>query len=297
MRDLSDVEFVLWNFDRPAPVEHFDIVVPPYLDGANVLERLAGVSVTLVQSQSIGFEGVTKYLPPGIPFANASSVHESSTAELCLGLILTLQRGIADFVRASERHQWAPNWYPSLADRKVLIVGYGALGRAIEERLAPFEVEITRVAATERVQTGPSGRPVQVHSFNDLHALLPHTEIAILSTPLNRNTHHLVDAEFLASLQDGAMLVNVARGRVVDTEALVREVTSGRLRAALDVTDPEPLPSDHPLWNLQNVVISPHRGGASSAMFPRMRKLIRQQIELMQAEREPMNIVIDATRK
>jgi phosphoglycerate dehydrogenase-like enzyme len=290
--DMPGVNLVLWNFDSPPPVKHFDIVVSPDPKGPNVLNLLEGVSVGLVQGQWIGYEGVTKYLPPGIPYANASSVHEGPTAELCLGLILTLQRGIADFVRASERHEWAPKWYSSLADRRVLIVGYGGLGRAIEEKLLPFEVEITRVASTARVEEGPAGHPVQVHGLADLHALVPHAEIVILSTPLSKSTYHLVNAEFLAAMPDDAMLVNMARGRVVDTDALVAETVSGRLRAAVDVTDPEPLPAEHPLWGLPNVVISPHLGGSSSAMFPRMRKLIRQQIERMQAGEPPLNVVV-----
>lgn len=291
---MPGVEFVLWNFDSPAPVERFDLVVTPDPKGPNVLGLLDGVSVGLVQGQWIGYEGVIKHLPAGMPYANAATVHEGPTAELCVGLMLSLQRGIADFVRASERHEWAPKWYSSLADRRVLIVGYGGLGQAIEEKLIPFEVEVTRVATTARVQEGPGGRPVQVHGLDDLPTLIPHAEIVILSVPLSKKTYHLVDAAFLGAMVDGAMLVNMARGRVVDTDALVAEIRSGRLRAALDVTDPEPLPAEHPLWAQPNVVISPHLGGSTSAMFPRMRKLIRQQIELMQAGEPPLNIVIDA---
>jgi len=291
---IPGVELVLWNFDGPAPVDRFDIVVAPDPKGPNVLGLLNGVSVGLVQGQWIGYEGVLKNLPEGMPFANGASVHEGPTAELCLGLVLSLQRGIADFVRASEHHQWAPKWYSSLADRRVLILGYGGLGQAIEEKMIPFEVEITRVASTARVQEGPQGTPVQVHGIEDLPRLIPHAEIVILSVPLSRNTYHLVDTAFLAAMADGSMLVNMARGRVVDTDALVSEVTSGRLRAALDVTDPEPLPAGHPLWALPNVVISPHLGGSTSAMFPRMRKLIVQQIERMQAGEPPLNVVITA---
>jgi phosphoglycerate dehydrogenase-like enzyme len=292
--EMAGVEFVLWNFDGPAPVDRFDIVVTPDPKGPNVLGLLDGVSVGLVQGQWIGYEGVLKNLPAGMPYANAATVHEGPTAELCLGLVLSLQRGIADFVRASERHEWAPKWYSSLADRRVLIVGYGGLGQAIEEKMIPFEVEITRVASSARVQEGPTGRPVQVHGLEDLPRLIPHAEIVILSMPLSKKTYHMVDKAFLAAMADDAMLVNMARGRVVDTDALVAEVTSGRLRAALDVTDPEPLPAEHPLWGLPNVVISPHLGGSTSAMFPRIRKLIHQQIERMQAGEPPLNVVIDA---
>lgn len=292
---VPGADIVLWKFDGPPPVNHFDIVVPPYLEHARVLERLNGVSARLVQSQSIGYEGITKYLPPGLPFANATTVHETSTAELALALTLAMQRGLTEFVLASERHEWQLRWFPSLADRRVLIVGFGAVGQAIEERLIPFEAEVTRVASTARVQEGSAGRPVQVHGFADLHALVPHAEIIILAVPLTEQTHHLVDAAFLSAMADNALLVNVARGRVVDTAALVAEVTSGRIRAAVDVTDPEPLPADHPLWNLPNVLISPHVGGASSAMLPRMTRLIRRQIERMLAGEPPENLVIQGT--
>lgn len=292
---VPGADIVLWKFDGPPPVNHFDVVVPPYLEHARVLERLNGVSARLVQSQSIGYEGITKYLPPGLPFANATTVHEASTAELALALTLAMQRGLTEFVRASERHEWQLRWFPSLADRRVLIVGYGAVGQAIEERLIPFEAEVTRVASTARVQEGPAGRPVQVHGFADLHALVPHAEIIILAVPLTEQTHHLVDSAFLSAMADNALLVNVARGRVVDTDALVAEVNRGRIRAAIDVTDPEPLPADHPLWNLPNVLISPHVGGASSAMLPRMTRLIRRQIERMLAGEPPENLVIQGT--
>lgn len=289
---MDGVTFVLWDFESPAPVNHFDIVMRPDPRGPGVLTMLEGVSVGLVQGPWIGYEGVTKHLPTGIPYANATGVHEGPTAELCVGLILGLQRGIADFVRASERHEWAPKWYSSLADRRVLIVGYGGLGRAIEEKLLPFEVEITRVASTARVEDGPAGHPVQVHGLDALHTLVPHAEIVILAVPLSRNTYEMVDAEFLARMADDAMLVNMARGRVVDTDAIVAETLSGRLRFATDVTEPEPLPAGHPLWGQPNVLISPHLGGSSSAMAPRMAKLIRQQIRLMQAGEPPVNIVI-----
>lgn len=290
--EIDGVSFVHWDMHSPAPLGHFDIVVPPYLQSTALLSKLEGVSTRLVQSQSIGYEGVTKFLPAGIPMANATTVHETSTAELTVGLILSLQRGIADFVRAGERGQWDFGFYPSLADRRALIIGYGAVGRAIEARLAAFEVEVTRVATSARVEQGPGGDIVRVHGMDELPALLADAEIVILAVPLSKATYRLANADFLAAMPDGAMLVNIARGRVVDTDALVAEVTSGRLRAALDVTDPEPLPAEHPLWGLPNVVISPHVGGASSAMLPRMQRLIRLQIERMLAGEPPVNLVI-----
>jgi phosphoglycerate dehydrogenase-like enzyme len=281
------VEFVEWDLQGPAPRDDFDIVVPPYMGGTAVLGALAGVSTQLVQSQSIGYDAVAAALPAGIVFANASTVHETSTAELAVALMLASQRGIPDFVRAAERGEWAPARYPSLADRRVLIVGYGGVGKAVEARLAGFEVEVTRVAARAREEAG-----VRVHGIDELPALLPDADIVVIGTPLTDATRHLVDDAFLSALPDGALVVNVARGAVADTDAVLDHAQRGRLRFALDVTDPEPLPQGHPLFALPNVLISPHVGGATSAMLPRMARLLRRQIERMLAGEPPLNVVL-----
>jgi phosphoglycerate dehydrogenase-like enzyme len=281
------VEFVKWDLTSPPPRDRFDIVVPPYMGGIAVLAALEGVHAELVQSQSIGYDGVASVLPAGFVFANAASVHETSTAELALALMLAVQRGIPDFVRAAERGEWAPERLASLADRRVLIVGYGGVGKAIEARLAGFEVEITRVASRARDEGD-----LHIHGIDELPALLPRADIVVVGTPLTDATRHLVDDEFLSALPDGALVVNVARGAVADTDAVLKHATEGRLRFALDVTDPEPLPQGHPLFALPNVLISPHVGGASSAMMPRMARLLRRQIERMLAGEPPLNVVL-----
>lgn len=281
------VDVVVWPMEEPAPRDHFDIVVPPYMSMARVLERLDGVSVGFVQGQSIGYEGVEAMLPPGLPFANAASVHETSTAELALALALAAQRHIPAFVRAQAEHRWAPVFADSLADRRVLLVGFGGVGKAVAARLAPFETHVTAVASRSRTEDG-----IPVHTIDELPTLLPDAEIVILSLPGGDSTRHIVDADFLAALPDGALVINVGRGSLIDTDALVAEVSSGRLRAALDVTEPEPLPEDHPLWSLPGALIAPHVGGASSAMRPRIAKLVRAQIERALAGEPPLNIVI-----
>ena len=281
------VEFVKWDLTSPPPRDHFGIIVPPYMGGIAVLAALAGVRAELVQSQSIGYDGVASVLPAGFVFANAASVHETSTAELALALMLAVQRGIPDFVRAAERGEWAPERLASLADRRVLIVGYGGVGKAIEARLAGFEVEITRVASRARDEGD-----LHIHGIDELPTLLPRADIVVVGTPLTDATRHLVDDEFLSALPDGALVVNVARGAVADTDAVLKHATEGRLRFALDVTDPEPLPQGHPLFALPNVLISPHVGGASSAMMPRMARLLRRQIERMLAGEPPLNVVL-----
>lgn len=281
------VELVVWSMEETAPRDRFDMVVPPYMTLSEVLRRLDGVEVGLIQSQSIGYDGVAEALPPGVPFANASSVHEASTAELAVALTLAAQRRIPEFVRAQDRHEWRSRFSTSLADRRVTLLGFGGVGKAIAARLAGFEVELTAIASRAREENG-----VTVRALADLHDVLAHTEIVIASLPGGEATHHVLDAEAFAALPDGALVVNVGRGPLIDTDALVTEVESGRLRAALDVTDPEPLPADHALWSLPGALVVPHVGGASSAMRPRITRLVRRQIDRLLAGEEPLNVVI-----
>ena len=226
-------------------------------------------------------------LPAGHVFANAASVHETSTAELTLALILASQQGIPEFVRAADAGVWAPAHHASLADRTVLLLGYGGVGHAIETRLRAFETTVIRVARTAR--TDECGA---IYSFHSLTELLPQADIVVVGVPLTAATTHLVADAFLGQTRDRSLLVNIARSPVADTEALLAHATSGRLRLALDVTDPEPLPAGHPLFALPNVLISPHVGGASNAMLPRMALLVREQIERMLRGETPVNVLL-----
>jgi phosphoglycerate dehydrogenase-like enzyme len=282
-----DVTVFEWDFAGEPPQRQIDIVVPPYMGGPQVLRNLDGVETALVQSQSIGYDGVAEALPAGRVFANAAGVHETSTAELAVAMVLASQREFPRIMRNQQEGEWDTRPTASLADRRVLIVGYGGVGKAIEQRLMPFETSITRVASRQRTdETGI------VHGIAELPALLPEHDIVIVGVPLSDATKHLIDDAFLSAMPDGALLVNVARGPVADTEALVRHTASGRIRAALDVTDPEPLPRDHPLWGAPGVIITPHVGGASSAMRPRMGRLLQRQIDLMLAGEPPVNVVL-----
>ena len=285
--DSDGVEYLVWDMSGPPPAPALDIVIPPYLAGTSWVAQLAEVRVRLVQSPMVGYDGVAELLPTGIVYANAASVHETSTAELTLALILASQRGLAGFVRAAEKGHWAPAWNQSLADRRVLLVGYGGVGKAIAERLAPFEVTLTRVARTAR-----SDENGEIYGIESLPDLLPSAEIVIVVVPLDESTTHLIDDAFLSRMGDGSLLVNVSRGRVADTEALLKHASNGRLRIALDVTDPEPLPEGHPLFALENVLISPHVGGASTAGLPRLVRLIKEQAKRMSLGEEPLNVVL-----
>ncbi|PAK23421.1 dihydrofolate reductase [Streptomyces sp. alain-838] len=286
-----------WNGEETFPADPADCAyyVVPYMKPSGIGTRPLPEmrSVRVVQTLSAGIDHVEpglRHLPEGVQLCNARGVHEASTAELTLTLILASLRGVPDFVRAQDRGEWLGGFRPALADRKVLIVGYGSIGAAIEDRLVPFEVApVVRVARSARTTArGP------VHPLTELPALLPEADVVVLSTPLTEATRGLADAEFLSRMKDGALLVNVARGPVVDTKALLTELESGRIIAALDVTDPEPLPPGHPLWQAPGVLVSPHAGGPTSAFLPRAKRLLVDQLSRF-VNREPLRNVILTT--
>ena len=271
------------------------VYVVPYMKRQQVRVRPLREmrNLRVVQTLTAGVDDITARLSdlaPGVRLCNARGVHEASTAELALALTLAALRGIPGFVRAQDREQWQGAFHPALADKNVLIVGHGAIGAAIEDRLVPFEVaRVARVARSQRT----TARGL-VHPFTELPALLPEADVVVLSTPLDETTRGLVDGAFLARMKDGALLVNVARGPVVDTKALLAELETGRLTAALDVTDPEPLPQGHPLWHAPGVLISPHVGGPTSAFLPRAKRLLVDQLGRY-VNQEPLRHVILTT--
>jgi phosphoglycerate dehydrogenase-like enzyme len=255
----------------PASVSEVQFYVPPYLVDDRVSTVLPQMtSLRVVQTLTAGVDNIRPHVPAGVRLCNGRGIHDASTAELTLALILASLRGIPEFVRAADRGMWRPAWRPALADKRVLIVGYGAVGRAIHARLEPFEVDVVAVARSAR-----DG----VHPMADLPGLLPDADVVVLVTPLTQETRGLVDARFLGAMKPGALLVNMARGAVVVTDDLVAALHAERITAAIDVVDPEPLPADHPLWSAPGVLISPHVGGGSSAMWPRAYALIRDQLD------------------
>ncbi|WP_284980435.1 2-hydroxyacid dehydrogenase [Arthrobacter sp. fls2-241-R2A-200] len=280
---------VVWDMkDEPGEeLGGIDGVILPYIDAGAVLGSLGKVpDLKFVQTQSTGYDGVREAAGPGAAVANASGVHAAATAELAVGLILARLRGIDQAVKDQQIESWKPQRRQSLADRKILLLGIGGIGKELARRLEPFEVTITRVGSTAR--TDADG---QVNGPEDLVALAADHDILVSVLPLNDNTHHLVGREVLAALPDGALVVNVGRGAVVDTDALTREVVSGRLQCAIDVVDPEPLPAGHPLWSAENALITPHVGGNASAFEPRILKLLKQQLEALATSQTPANLV------
>ena len=288
--DGFDVDFYAGG-ERPTSLDEVEFYVPSYMGGGDVFDVIRDMpALKVVQLQTAGFEHAQSRLADGVTLCNARGVHDASTAELAVGLILASFRNLPRAVRDQERQVW-PGSYDevddSLADRTVLILGYGSIGEALERRLSGFECEVIRVA--RRARDG-------VHPITELPELLPRADVVVLLTPATAETRGMVDAKFLASLKDGALLVNVARGVVVDTDALLAELGTRRISAALDVTEPEPLPAGHPLWSAPNVLINPHRGGASTAFAPRVARLVRAQLERYASGEPLINVVAGPPR-
>jgi len=266
--DLGDVVFFTVPYDRPFSNEP--------------IPRLSGVRV--VQALTAGHDHLAGLLPLGVTLCTARGLHDSSTAEHALGLILAAQRELPRWVRAQDAGRWEHAHTRSLADCRVLIVGYGSIGSALDVRLRACEAETIRVARRPRPDE-------QVLGVAELDGLLPSADIVVLLTPLSAETRGLLDARRLALLPDSALVVNVARGPVLDTSAILAETASGRLRAALDVTDPEPLPAGHPLWHSPGTIITPHVAGGAAAFYLRAKDFIVQQVRSFAAGEPLRNVV------
>jgi len=268
--DLSDVVFFTVPYDRPF--------------GTEPIPRLSGVRV--IQALTAGYEHLVALLPAGVTLCTARGLHDSSTAEHALALILAAQRELPRWTRAQDEGRWEHTHTRSLAGCRVLIVGYGSIGSALDARLRACEAETVRVARRPRPDE-------EVFGVADLDVLLPSADIVVLITPLSAETQGLLDARRLALLPDSALVVNVGRGPVLDTSAILAETASGRLRAALDVTDPEPLPSGHPLWHSPGTIITPHVAGGAADFYPKAADFIGQQIRRFAAGEPLRNVVAE----
>ncbi|GAA3441840.1 2-hydroxyacid dehydrogenase [Planomonospora venezuelensis] len=272
LSDLPDVECAVYDGTGPVPegVEEVEVWVPPLVTVPDIPGLLGRMPrLRLLQTVTAGVEPYRPHLPEGVVLCNARGVHDAGTAEWAVGAMIAMLREFPGFVRAQERAEWTYHHTGALADSTVLIVGYGSIGEALERRLAGFEVDVVRVARTARGN---------VHGQDELPALLPRADVVVLLVPATPDTAGLAGADFLAAMKDGALLVNAARGGVVDTGALLAELEKGRIMAALDVTDPEPLPPDHPLWTAPGVFVTPHVAGSTPASGRRTLRLLRSQL-------------------
>lgn len=285
----ENLKAVLWDLenDPETPLEDIDIAILPYMANPQTLKNVRKApNVKVVQTQTTGFDGMIDLIGDRADINTAAGVHAAATAEMALGLAIASLRGFPQSVRDQQQGRWNPQQWPGLADRTVGLVGVGGIGEEIRKRLEPFEVNLLRFGSTAR--TDEHG---EVFATSELAARAPEIEVLILIVPLNDSTRHLVDAQLLAKLPDGATVINVARGPVVDTDAIVAEVASGRLNMASDVFDPEPLPAGHPLWQHPNALVVPHNGGNTKAFFPRMVKLLKKQVQAWAAGNDGENLV------
>ncbi|MCR6484514.1 2-hydroxyacid dehydrogenase [Amycolatopsis sp. OK19-0408] len=266
---LGEVELYVLPYDRGPE--------PPKL-----IKELPALRV--VQSLSAGVEAIVPLLPEGVRLANGRGLHDLSVAEHALALVHAAQRDLPRWFAQQTRGEWTREHTRSLADSRVLLVGYGSIGQAIERQLVAAEAVVTRVASRARPES-------DVHGVDDLPRLLPEADIVVLVLPDTPATRGLFDAKALAALPDDALVVNVGRGTAIDTDALLAETRAGRLRAGLDVVDPEPLPADHPLWTVPGVVITPHIAGGSASFYPRAKKLAAEQVRRYVAGEELLNLV------
>jgi phosphoglycerate dehydrogenase-like enzyme len=252
-------------------LESIEFFVPKYMGGPAAISMIDQMkSLKVIQSPNAGVDDLLAVLPQGVTLCNAAGVHDASTAELAIALSIASRRGFSDFARNQVAGIWVHERKPSLTDSNIAIVGFGNIGKMIASMLKPFDVKVSGFS-----NSGRDGS----FTMDRFDAMLPTFDIVILIVPLNSGTRHFMNATRLQSMKDGAALVNVARGPVVDTDALINELNTGRITAALDVTDPEPLPDGHSLWSAPNLIITPHVGGDSEAFLPRGRKLVEEQAE------------------
>ncbi len=267
----------------PASAAEVEFYVPAFFPAQAAITAIAQMpSLRVVQAQTAGVERLLPHVPPGVTLCNARGVHDSSTAEWVVAVTLAALRDLPYFAAEQAAGRWSYRFTDCLADKTVLIVGYGSIGGAVERRLSGFEVTVQRVA--RRPRDG-------VAAVSELPDLLPGADVVILLAPVTPETIGMVDAGFLARMKDGALLVNAARGSLVVTDALTEELRRGRLRAAVDVTGPEPLPPGHPWWTLPNVLITPHVAASTSAFQPRALAFLRGQADRFVRGEDLVNVI------
>jgi phosphoglycerate dehydrogenase-like enzyme len=285
LRDVPGVQAVHYHLDGPLPPEAAvaQVLIPPFLASTQVVRLVEQLpELRLVQLLTAGAENWIGRLPAHVALSDCRGAHGVATAEWVVAVLLAIYRELPTFVRAQDDRRWDQHFTDELAGKRVLLVGAGDLAENTVRRLTPFEVETTQVG--RRARDG-------IYAIDEVHDLLPRHDAAVLVVPLTDETRGLADARFLAAMPDGAVLVNAARGPVVDTDALTAELMAGRLRAALDVTDPEPLPADHPLWTAPGLLLTPHVGGSVPGGFGRAFRIVAEQVAAFARGDAPPNLV------
>jgi len=278
-------EVLLWDgrSEPPAGVEAVRVLIAGYAEKTFAPSGLARLPrLEVIQLISAGYDDWLPVLPAGVVLANGRGVHGASTAELAVAGVLALVRGLPFYLSEQAAHRWSPQHRGEISGRNVLILGSGDIGTRIAQALEVFGARVTPVGRTAR--PGVAG-------IESLPELLPQAEVVVLALPHTPQTDQLVGDDFLSALPDGAIVANVARGRIVDTDALVSHLRGGRISAFLDVTDPEPLPPEHPLWAMPNVIITPHVGGGTERWRERALALIGDQLERLIDRRPLINVV------
>ncbi|WP_413468077.1 2-hydroxyacid dehydrogenase [Glutamicibacter sp. JL.03c] len=289
---LPGIEPILWHIDNDTQdAPDADVLVTERPSNPQLRSRVSRIKgLKHVHLLSIGYEWVLEHLPEQVSLTNSKGAVEDATAEHCLALVLASLRQLPQVGRQQRERQWTRTWTSSLHGSKVLLLGAGGVGSEIRSRLLPFKpAELSSFARTERVHE--QGYPI--YSLERLRAFLPTADVVIVALPHTRETEQLIDAEFLSAMKDGALLVNVGRGPIVDTEALLPELQSGRLHAALDVTDPEPLPADHALWSAPNCIITPHMAGDTGQFISLVSELAVNQVIALAHGEELDNQIIN----
>ena len=286
LADVADVRAFPLDGPLPAALGRGDILIAADDAGRalDVAPHIEGLRV--IQAFSAGVDSILDRIPPGVTLCDAAGVHDVAVAEWVVMVILASQRRFAEHLDGQRAGHWRDESLTGtdLDGATVVILGAGSIGSAVEARLAPFGARIVRIARRPR----PGVRTV-----DDLPAILPTADVVVSLLPLTDATRGIVDARFLARMRDGALLVNASRGHIVDTDALTREVLAGRLRAALDVTDPEPLPDGHPLWTAAGAIVTPHVASDVRAEDARAWQLAIEQVGRYARGEPLLNVVTE----
>ncbi|WP_264042700.1 2-hydroxyacid dehydrogenase [Mycolicibacterium hodleri] len=282
----ADTTMAFYRPGDPWPSDHLDadVVVVGFDNAPETGARFADLpGLRLVQTLNAGYEQWVPHLPEGVVLSNGRGAHGGSTAEWVVAVLLSIYRDLPGFRAHQADGVWGFKDTETLIGKRVVVLGAGDLAVNLAARLVPFEVEVTLVG--RRARDG-------VVALSDVDELLPGADAVVAMLPATEETHHLLDARFLGRLRDGTVVVNAGRGSAVDTDALLAELISGRLRAALDVTDPEPLPPGHPLWSAPNLILTPHVAGSTEGAWERAWRVAQDQIDVFATGGRPPNAVV-----